>query len=85
MEIIDLDNTTVLPFTKNTKDVFIHNINLWLMKQEDYHEDFLFTDLQVLQGEWHFCTKPCRSGSMLSDIQILTDRMCKELGYTVLR
>ena len=55
-----MDKGTVFPFTESTKGDFIYSLNLWLVKQEDYHEAFLFTDLQELQGKWHFCTKPCK-------------------------
>jgi hypothetical protein len=80
-----MSNPVATPFTQETRVTLLNAVNIWLTKQEDYLKDFIFTDMKPIEGAWHFETKPCTELPVESDMQILTDRMCKDFGYKVLR
>ncbi|EGR4059949.1 hypothetical protein DDN77_17700 [Vibrio cholerae] len=80
-----MSTAPILIINESTKPLVLQTVNLWLIKQEDYHKDFLFTDFKLIDGDWRFIALPCTDKPIMSDTQNLTDRMCKELGYQVIR
>lgn len=84
-EIEIMSHAPVLVINESTKPLVLQTVNLWLIKQEDYHKDFLFTDFKLIDGDWRFIALPCTDKLIKSDTQDLTDRMCKEFGYQVIR
>lgn len=75
----------ILPMNEATKPIVLQTINTWLIKQEDYLKDFLFTDFKLVGTKWVFMTAPCTEHPVKSDMHKLTDRMCKEFGYEIIR
>lgn len=80
-----MSNEIPVPITESTKPLVLKTINKWLVVQEDYLKDFLFIDFKLVDGNWSFITRACVDTGIKSDMQGLTDRMCKQFGYQVLR